>query len=193
MALTGFTRTGHCVEKKDDEGSHHICIDLSSESLGGKVSFSLFCAFRLQTIDLIPSLTRATQNFCEVTGQDDWCDSKMKCNDGSKEKCPGKPGSDISSVELSIISCTPVNNLFQSSTGVCASGLSRAIWTRLVDAIPSKKSTATQQIWRPSWLTRQTKKSTGRHSRVSRSGANSTRLLKWRRNKDFNQPVYKVM
>ena len=112
MALTGFTRTGHCVEKKDDEGSHHICIDLSSESLGGKVSFSLFCAFRLQTIDLIPSLTRTTQNFCEVTGQDDWCDSKMKCNDGSKEKCPGKPGSDISGVELSIISRTPVNNIF---------------------------------------------------------------------------------
>lgn len=63
MALTGFTRTGHCVEKKDDEGSHHICIDLSSESLNGK-------------------------NFCEVTKQDDWCDSKMECDDGSDKKCP---------------------------------------------------------------------------------------------------------
>jgi len=64
MALTGFTRTGRCVEEKDDEGSHHICIDLSSESLNGK-------------------------NFCEVTKQDDWCDSKMECDDGgSDKKCP---------------------------------------------------------------------------------------------------------
>jgi uncharacterized protein (DUF2237 family) len=63
MALTGFTRTGHCVEKHDDKGSHHICIDLSSTSHSGK-------------------------NFCGVTGQEDWCDDQMPCSDESDEKCP---------------------------------------------------------------------------------------------------------
>merc|ERR1711990_410125 len=30
MAMTGFTRTGKCVDQNDDKGSHHICIDLQS-------------------------------------------------------------------------------------------------------------------------------------------------------------------
>ena len=34
MALTGYTRTGSCVDKNDDSGSHHICIDLSSTTGG---------------------------------------------------------------------------------------------------------------------------------------------------------------
>ena len=63
MALTGFTRTGRCVEEHDDKGSHHICIDLSSTSHSGK-------------------------NFCVVTGQDNWCDKEMPCSDESDEKCP---------------------------------------------------------------------------------------------------------
>lgn len=54
MALTGYSRTGYCVDKNDDSGSHHICIDLSSTSGG---------------------------NFCDVTGQDDWCSSEMSCHD----------------------------------------------------------------------------------------------------------------
>ena len=45
MALTGFTRNGKCTDLVDDEGSHHICIDLSSTEGG---------------------------DFCEVTGQPDW-------------------------------------------------------------------------------------------------------------------------
>ena len=65
MALTGFTRDGHCVEEQDDVGSHHICIDLASISSTGK-------------------------NFCAVTEQPDWCDDKMACSDGSDEKCPVK-------------------------------------------------------------------------------------------------------
>jgi uncharacterized protein (DUF2237 family) len=65
MALTGFTRSGRCVEEQDDKGSHHICIDLSSASHSGK-------------------------NFCEVTGQSNWCDDKMPCSDGSDEICPVK-------------------------------------------------------------------------------------------------------
>jgi len=69
MALTGYTRTGSCVEYQDDSGSHHICIDLSSTNGG---------------------------NFCDVTGQNDWCSSYMQCdtgngyqnNDDEQDTCP---------------------------------------------------------------------------------------------------------
>jgi len=60
MALTGFTRTGKCVAHDDDAGSHHVCIDMSSNAGG---------------------------NFCQVTGQPDWCSSKMGC-DGGGGQCP---------------------------------------------------------------------------------------------------------
>jgi len=56
MALTGYTRSGSCVEYQDDYGSHHICIDLSSNTGG---------------------------NFCDVTGQSDWCSSYMQCDTGN--------------------------------------------------------------------------------------------------------------
>jgi uncharacterized protein (DUF2237 family) len=62
MALTGWTRTGYCEDKIDDAGSHHICIDISS-TMGG--------------------------NFCEVTGQSDWCSKEMPCHNNSiKKVCP---------------------------------------------------------------------------------------------------------
>merc|ERR550537_2061971 len=49
MALTGFTRDGHCQDVgNDDAGSHHICIQMKSD-------------------------------FCTVTGQPDWCSSQMPC------------------------------------------------------------------------------------------------------------------
>jgi uncharacterized protein (DUF2237 family) len=61
MALTGYTRTGYCVDKNDDQGSHHICIDLSSTNeINGN-------------------------NFCQVTGQDDWCSTAMPCHDYDKD------------------------------------------------------------------------------------------------------------
>merc|ERR1712194_238536 len=60
MALTGFTRTGQCVDEDDDAGSHHICIDMSS-TVGG--------------------------NFCTVTGQDNWCSSEMPCNENQSVNC----------------------------------------------------------------------------------------------------------
>ena len=60
MALTGFTRNGQCVDLNDDAGSHHVCIDMSSNTGG---------------------------NFCDVTGQPDWCSSKMPC-DGGRGRCP---------------------------------------------------------------------------------------------------------
>ena len=55
MALTGFTRNGKCVDRNDDAGSHHVCIDMTSTSGG---------------------------NFCTVTGQPNWCSESMLCNDG---------------------------------------------------------------------------------------------------------------
>merc|ERR1712238_10838 len=60
MALTGYTRSGQCVERSDDAGSHHICIDLSSTG------------------------DADGNNFCQVTGQSDWCSYEdMPChNDG---------------------------------------------------------------------------------------------------------------
>merc|ERR1712232_13517 len=67
MALTGFTRSGYCVERTDDKGSHHICIDLSSTSDAEN-----------------------GYNFCQVTGQDNWCAYKdMPCHeDSSQSGCP---------------------------------------------------------------------------------------------------------
>merc|ERR1712087_218662 len=60
MALTGFTRIGKCVDRNDDAGSHHVCIDMRSNTGG---------------------------NFCQVTRQPDWCSSSMRC-DGSYGECP---------------------------------------------------------------------------------------------------------
>ena len=60
MALTGFTREGTCTDRVDDAGSHHICIEMDSVDGG---------------------------NFCEVTGQPNWCDDYMQC-DGKRGLCP---------------------------------------------------------------------------------------------------------
>ena len=61
MALTGYTRTGYCVDQNDDKGSHHICIDMSSTTGG---------------------------NFCTVTGQSDWCSSEdMPCHEDQNQNC----------------------------------------------------------------------------------------------------------
>ena len=61
MALTGYTRTGYCVDQNDDSGSHHICIALNSTTGG---------------------------NFCTVTGQDDWCSSSKECHEDENTNCP---------------------------------------------------------------------------------------------------------
>lgn len=58
-ALTGYTRNGFCVEQSDDIGSHHICINLSSTTGG---------------------------NFCQVTGQSNWCSSTdMPCDEDPQD------------------------------------------------------------------------------------------------------------
>jgi len=49
MAMTGFTRDGHCTDLgNDDAGSHHICIKMKSD-------------------------------FCTVTQQPNWCGESMPC------------------------------------------------------------------------------------------------------------------
>merc|ERR1711907_671026 len=65
MALTGFTRNGKCVDENDDAGSHHICIGMAS-NVGG--------------------------NFCQVTGQPNWCDSKMACDVTPRGSARSKTG-----------------------------------------------------------------------------------------------------
>jgi len=71
MALTGWTRTGHCIDRYGDSGSHHICIDLSSLGGGNENDGD-------------------NQNFCDVTGQYDWCSSQdMPCHeDQDTSACP---------------------------------------------------------------------------------------------------------
>merc|ERR1719198_423899 len=68
MALTGFTRNGQCIDQDDDAGSHHVCIDMSSNTGG---------------------------NFCTVTGQPNWCGSQMPCDGDPGSECQvqhmGKP------------------------------------------------------------------------------------------------------
>ena len=60
MALTGYTRSGECIDQNDDAGSHHVCIDMSTNTGG---------------------------NFCSVTGQSDWCSSSMACHGDSASRC----------------------------------------------------------------------------------------------------------
>merc|ERR1719148_16664 len=74
MALTGFTRSGSCVELDEDVGSHHICIDMSS----------------LDGMNPDKTDPSQSQDFCQVTGQPDWCASQdMACHeDSNKSDCP---------------------------------------------------------------------------------------------------------
>lgn len=78
MALTGYTRSGYCVDQYDDSGSHHICIDLSS--LGGSGGNE----------DGNDDDDSSNRNFCNVTGQYDWCSSQdMPCHeDPDTAECP---------------------------------------------------------------------------------------------------------
>ena len=55
-AMTGWTRDGRCVDYGNDSGSHHICIDLRSTN----------------------------PNFCEQTGQSNWCSEKGECDFGDQ-------------------------------------------------------------------------------------------------------------
>ena len=62
MALTGYKRDGHCSYDGGDAGSHHICLDINA--MRGK-------------------------NFCEMTGQPNWCAEESQCHDSSG-KCSKK-------------------------------------------------------------------------------------------------------
>ena len=56
--MTGWTRDGRCVDYGNDSGSHHICIDLKSTD----------------------------PNFCEQTGQPNWCSEQGECDFGDQTK-----------------------------------------------------------------------------------------------------------
>ena len=58
MAMTGYTRDGFCSHHKKDEGSHHICVTN------------------------IRTTNTNKNNFCKITGQENWCDTNGKCHDG---------------------------------------------------------------------------------------------------------------
>jgi uncharacterized protein (DUF2237 family) len=81
MALTGYTRSGYCVDQNDDSGSHHVCIDLSS--LGGGNGND-------DNNNNNNNSNNNNQNFCDVTGQSDWCSSEdMPCHeDPDTNGCP---------------------------------------------------------------------------------------------------------
>ena len=70
-AITGYLRDGYCVDRDGDSGSHHICIDLSSVTSSAADDGG------------------DGRNFCQVTGQSDWCSSTdMPCHDdASSEEC----------------------------------------------------------------------------------------------------------
>ena len=51
MPQTGYTREGRCTSHRKDSGSHHVCIRNVGTGAAGR-------------------------NFCDVTGQPDWCAAK---------------------------------------------------------------------------------------------------------------------
>lgn len=52
-ARTGYTRTGRCESHRSDRGSHHVCLDLELKD---------------------------GSNFCQTTGQPNWCDEEHECH-----------------------------------------------------------------------------------------------------------------
>lgn len=65
MAMTGFSRDGKCASHEGDAGSHHVCINDIDKKENG-------------------------QNFCQITGQTNWCDSKGPCTENKNTVCPHK-------------------------------------------------------------------------------------------------------
>ena len=57
-AMTGYDRMGRCSLLESDVGKHHVCIKMNTES-----------------------------NFCELTGQSNWCDDLAPCMGDSSKKC----------------------------------------------------------------------------------------------------------
>lgn len=62
MAATGYGRDGFCRDEAGDSGSHHMCLDIAT----------------------------GEANFCESTGQPNWCDEKDACQGDEKARCPRK-------------------------------------------------------------------------------------------------------
>eukprot|EP00941_MAST-03F_sp_MAST-3F-sp1_P005375 g5375.t1 len=63
-ANTGFTRNGQCADINGDIGTHHICYNINAAD-------------------------NNDSNFCQETGQPDWCSEEDACTPGSTEEtCP---------------------------------------------------------------------------------------------------------
>ena len=60
MAATGYVRDGFCRREVADSGSHHVCFDIGA----------------------------GEANFCESTGQPNWCDEKDACQGDEMARCP---------------------------------------------------------------------------------------------------------
>ena len=57
-ALTGFLRDGTCSFNKSDSGSHNVCLK-----------------------------NMRTSEFCDVTGQYNWCDKSYTCHEDKSKSC----------------------------------------------------------------------------------------------------------
>ena len=92
MALTGYTRSGYCVDQNDDSGSHHVCIDLSSLGGGNGNGNGNDDGQNNNNNDNNNDNKNSNnnQNFCDVTGQSDWCSSEdFPCHeDPDTNGCP---------------------------------------------------------------------------------------------------------
>jgi len=64
MAITGWHRDGLCSHHNKDHGSHHICVK-----------------------NIRSSENPPRRSFCEITGQENWCDKKGDCTRDSSEQC----------------------------------------------------------------------------------------------------------
>lgn len=118
MALTGYTREGKCVAHDDDAGSHHVCIDMASNTGG---------------------------NFCSVTGQPDWCSSKMACDNArwkfTKARLLFNLPCDLT-VRADVCEVPTVGPALWS-IGVCASGRLRGTFKRRGVVTRSRRLCAT--------------------------------------------------
>ena len=116
MALTGFTRTGKCVAHDDDAGSHHVCIDMSSNAGG---------------------------NFCQVTGYVSHPDPSISCQAAFVlTLATATTGSRTGVLQKWDAMVAVVSALL--SIGVYASGHLPGTSRRLEAAIKSKRSCATR-------------------------------------------------
>lgn len=87
-ALTGFTRNGYCIHKNDDDGSHHICIDVGATTADDAADDDYLDYNDDGDAGGGQDDDGDTQdNFCTITGQSDWCSNDdLPCHEDSSSK-----------------------------------------------------------------------------------------------------------